>query len=131
VALVESHKKQIEVVPIAGYSTSVIDKYGPYSYLFWDSGEHAGEVLKKETEMIEDAMAQGGIVCSHDIGNQFTQQKDALEYLVSTGKYEWVDINWQEIVNYVSVNNLEEGNNSWHIYPENPFPNFVGALMRK
>jgi hypothetical protein len=31
----------------------------------------------------------------------------------------------------VSVNNLEEGNNSWHIYPENPFPNFVGALMRK
>jgi effector-binding domain-containing protein len=117
---------------IADYSTNVIDKYGKYSYVFWDSGEHGGEILWKETEMLEDALVSGGILCSHDIGNQFTQQTEAMNKLVATGKYEWVSINWNEIFEYVKEHNLEEGNVSWHQYPELPHPpNFVGALRRK
>mgnify|MGYP001576748405 FL=1 len=122
----------IAVIAIADYSVNVIDKHAPYSYIFWDSGEHAGEVLKRETELLEDALISGGILCSHDIGNQFTQQKEALDYLVSTGKYEWIYIDWQPIFDYVKENNLEEGNNSWHLYPELSHPpNFIGALRRK
>ncbi|HRP30468.1 MAG TPA: hypothetical protein PKV73_01185 [Agriterribacter sp.] len=117
---------------VADYSTNVIDKYSPYAYVFWDSGEHGGEVLKKETELLEDAIIPGGILCSHDIGNQFTQQKEAMDYLVSTGKYEWIPIDWPAILKYVADNNLEEGNNSWHVYPDlGHAPNFVGAIRRK
>ena len=122
----------VEVSGVADYSTNVIQKYAPYSYFFWDSGEHAGEVLKKETELLEDAIIPGGILVSHDINNQFLEQKQAMEKLVSTGKYEWIPINWQEIFDYMKENNItEEDNNSWHTYPDLPHsPNFVGAIRR-
>lgn len=122
---------KVGVKTIAGYSTDVIGKHAPYAYVFWDSGEHAGEVLWKERDMLEDALIPGGILCSHDIGNQFTQQKEAMDSLVATGKYEWIPIDWPAIIKYVKEHNLEEGNNSWHIYEENPTPNFVGAVRRK
>lgn len=131
-ALVEGVNKDLSVTLIADYSTNVMDKLGPYSYFFWDSGIHAGEILQKETELIEDTMIPGGILCSHDVGNQFTQQTEAMNYLASTGKYEWVDIKWQEIFDYVKEHDLEANNNSWHTYPELPHPpNFVAALRRK
>ena len=117
---------------VADYSVNVLEKYAPYSWLFWDSGEHGGEVLKKETELIENAIVPGGIICSHDIGNQFHQQKEAMDYLVSTGKYEWIPIDWNPIFDYVKEHSLEDNNNSWHVYPELPHPpNFVGAVKRK
>lgn len=130
--LVAGFNEALVVNAIAEYSTNVISKYGQYAYFFWDSGEHGGEVLKRETELLEDAIVPGGIICSHDIGNQFTQQTDAMQWLVNTGKYEWIPIEWQPIYEYVKKHNLEDGNNSWHVYPDLPHPpNFVGAIRRK
>lgn len=126
-------KHNLDVRCISGYSFDVIAPMGNISYLFWDSGEHGGEVLEKEKMLIEDRIAVGGIVCSHDIGNQFSSQKEAMDYLVNTGKYEWIPINWQEIFDYMKENNItEEDNDSWHTYPDLPHsPNFVGAIRRK
>lgn len=125
-------KEHISLHGIADYSYNVISKYAPYSYVFWDSGEHGGEVLTTERDLLVDAVIPGGIICSHDIGNQFTQQKDAMDWIVATGKYEWIDIGWEPILNYTKENNTEEANNSWHIYPELPHsPNFIGAIKRK
>lgn len=129
--LVSTGNPQMDYLLIPDYSYNVIPQHEKYAYLFWDSGEHGGTVLERETEMIKDCMIPGGIVCSHDIGNQFTQQTVAMEKLVATGNFEWINIPWDEIIPYVKENNLEEGNNSWHIYAENPYPNFVGAVKRK
>lgn len=122
----------MNVVYVGGYSTDILPQHKPYSWVFWDSGEHAGEVLQKEKEILEDAMIPGGIICSHDFNSQFTEQTEAMKYLVSTGKFEWIDIDWQPIFDYVKEHNLETGNNSWHVYPDLPHPpNFVGAVRRK
>lgn len=133
--LVSSHRPtelQVTPEPIADYSYNVIDKYGPYSYLFWDSGEHGGEVLQRELALIEDAMVPNGLLVFHDYKNQFTAVEKAYQQLLRTGKYEEVTLNWQPIFDYVKEHDLETGNNSWHQYPELPHPpNFVGALKRK
>lgn len=116
---------------VADYSYNVIDKYAPYTYVFLDSGSHGDGLPMQEVKLLEEKVIEGGIICFHDFGNQFREPKEAAEYLVNTGKYEWIHINWDEIINYVRDNNLEDGNNSWHIYADNPFPNFVGAVKRK
>jgi hypothetical protein len=86
----------------------------------------------QEAKLLENRIVQGGIIAFHDYKNQFTEVEIAYDYLLSTGKYEPIGINWQEIFDYVKEHNLEEGNNSWHLYPELPHPpNFVGALKRK
>lgn len=103
-----------------------------YSYVFVDSGSHGDGLPMQEAKLLEDRMVQGGIIAWHDYKNQFVEVEQAYNYLLSTGKYEEIIINWQEIFDYVKEHNLEEGNNSWHLYPELPHPpNFVGALKRK
>jgi Ni,Fe-hydrogenase I large subunit len=87
----------------------------------------------QEVKMLEDRIIQGGIIAFHDVFSQFVKQTEAYEYLLSTGKYEEIKINWQEIFDYLKENNIsEDDNNSWHKYPELPYPpNFIGALKRK
>lgn len=120
---------------IADYSTNVIgNKFvlpEPYAYIFVDSGSHQDGLPMQEAKLLEDRVIPGGIIAWHDFKNQFREPAEAADYLVSTGKYEWIDIPWQEIIAYVKKNNLEEGNNSWHLYDDVPFPNFVGAVRRK
>ena len=101
-----------------------------YSFVFSDAGLHDDEVLE-EVKLLEDKLIAGGIICFHDFRNQFTAVERAYNYLLSTGRFEEIIIDWEPIIKYVRENNLEEGNTSWHIYSENPFPNFVGALRRK
>lgn len=104
---------------------------GMYSFVFSDAGLHDDEVME-EMKLLEDKVIPNGIICMHDCGNQFTAVQRSYDYLVSTKKYEPIEINWQPILDYVKENNLEEGNVSWHQYPELPHsPNFVGALRRK
>lgn len=123
-------KVRLGVLP--EYSTSVIDRFDQYSYVFLDSGSHGDGLPLQEVKMLEDRMCVGGILCFHDYKNQFTEVEMAYDYLVRTGKYEPINIDWQEIFDYVKYRNLEQGNNSWHLYPELPHPpNFVGALIRK
>jgi hypothetical protein len=45
----------------------------------------------------------------HDKGSQFTRVDEAYNYLLSTGKFEEIKINWEDIFEYVKWHNLEDG----------------------
>jgi len=121
----------IEKVLIADYSTNVIHKHSNLSFVFLDSGDHGEELVKEEVQELEDRLMGGGILAFHDYQNQFTAVERWYDYLVGTGKYEPIAIDWKEIFDYVRENNLEDGNNSWHEKGSEEFPKFVGALRRK
>lgn len=130
---------ELKVDTVTGFSTEVIpiidkipeNKYGKkYSYVFVDSGSHQDGLPMQEVKLLEDRMIQGGIIAFHDWDSQFKEVKEASDYLVGTGKYEYIPINWDEIIAYVNENNLEEGNESWH-HNELQNPCFVGAVKRK
>lgn len=112
------------------YSIDAIKKYDKYSYVFSDAGSHQDGLPMQEVKLLEDRMVQGGIIAFHDWDSQFREVKEASDYLVSTGKYEYIPINWDEINKYVDDNNIEEGNVTWH-HTEMRNPNFVGAVRRK
>jgi hypothetical protein len=115
---------------VADVSTNQIQKHDNYSYVFVDSGSHQDGLPLQEVKLLEDRIIQNGVIAFHDWGSQFGEVKEASDYLVSTGKYEYIPIDWDEIINYVRENDLEKGNNSWH-HQEMEFPNFVGAVRRK
>ncbi len=112
------------------YSLNVIPRYDELSFCFVDSGVH-DDMVMDEVKMLEDRMIENGIIAFHDYGNQFTAVARAYDYLVATGKYEPIPINWKLIFDYVRSNNLEEGNVSWHEKGSEEFPKFVGAVRRK
>lgn len=119
---------------IADYSTNVVgNTYAisePYSYVMIDSGSHQDGLPMKEVKLLEDRMISGGIIAFHDFRSQFIEVEQAYIYLLSTGKYEEIIIDWNPINQYVIENNLESKNNSWH-HKELETPNFLGALKRK
>jgi predicted O-methyltransferase YrrM len=118
------------IVMVNGYSTDFIENHNNISYAFIDSGSHGDGLPMQEVKMLEDRMVTGGIICFHDYLSQFVEVHQAYDYLVSTGKYEPININWNEIIDYVGARNLEKDNSSWH-HTEMEFPNFVGAVRRK
>lgn len=121
-------KIKINLVP--DYSTNVIEKLGDCSYVMIDSGSHQDGLPMQEVKLLEDRMVEGGIIAFHDWNSQFSEVKEASDYLVGTGKYEYIPINWDEIIEYVNSENLEESNRSWH-HNELRNPCFVGAVKRK
>lgn len=130
--LLQPINKEVTLDMWAAYSTEILPKIqSKFSFVFWDSGTHQDGLPMQEALLLEDMLIPGGIIAAHDVGNQFREPREALEYLVSTGKYEWISIDWKPIIEYVKENNLEEGNDSWHLYDDVPFPNFVGAVRRK
>lgn len=120
----------IDIESWPDYSLNIIPKYDNYSYVFVDSGSHQDGLPMEEAKLLEDRIVPGGIIAWHDFDSQFKEVREAYNYLLSTGKYEEISINWQEIVDYVNAENLEEGNESWH-HAELRNPCFVGALKRK
>ena len=122
---------EILCIKRAEYSTDFLPKHKDYGYIMWDTGSHGHELVSLERPLLEDSIIHGGILVMHDINSQFSACTEAYQYLINTGKYEPLNYDWQEIFNYVKEHNLEEGNNSWHQYPElgHP-PNFVGALRK-
>lgn len=129
--LAEFADDSVDIHMIVGLSENVIPRYDNLSFVFLDTGSHGDGLPMREVKLLEDRIIQGGVLCFHDYKNQFVEVEGAYNYLLSTGKYEAIEIDWPSIINYVRDNNLEDGNNSWHIYEENPYPNFVGALKRK
>lgn len=121
----------IDFTLIPNYSTVVIPRYNGLSFVFLDSGDHGEDLVNAEVRSLEDRIRSGGILAFHDMGNQFTAVQRGYDYLLSTGKYTPININWDVIFNYVRGNNLEEGNTSWHEKGSEEFPKFVGALKRK
>lgn len=100
-----------------------------FGYVFVDSGSHQDGLPMQEALLLEDVVVKGGIIAWHDWNSQFREVKEASDYLVGTGKYQYIPINWEEIIAYVNENNLEEGNKSWH-HNELRNPCFVGAVVR-
>lgn len=121
------------IIPVllGDYSLNAIPKNGPYSWVFVDSDTHQDGLPMEEAKLLEDRMVPGGIICWHDFENQFREPKEAAEYLVSTGKYEWMTIDWERIFAHAEANNLEANNNSWHQAGTEKFPKFVGAVRKK
>jgi len=115
---------------IEDYSTNILPNQKEMAYVFVDSGSHQDGLPMQEVKLLEDKMVQGGIIAFHDWNSQFKEVKEASDYLVSTGKYEYISIGWNEIIEYVNENNLEEGNSSWH-HTGLKNPCFVGAVKRK
>lgn len=127
-----NNQKMVElyIETFADYSTNIIPIIQTdFSYVFVDSGSHQDGLPMQEVKLLEDRMVHGGIIAFHDWNSQFSEVKEASDYLVSTGKYEYIPINWDEIISYVNQNNLEEGNLSWH-HNELKNPCFVGAVKR-
>jgi hypothetical protein len=122
----------VNAIPIAGYSLDFLKLLNMAAFVFVDSGTHSDDLVMQESKALEDKIVKGGVICYHDKGSQFTRVDEAFNYLLSTGKFEEIKINWEDIFEYVKWHNLEDGNDSWHQYPELPHPpNFVGALKRK
>lgn len=121
---------EIKIIYLPKYSTETIPYFDNYAYVFVDSGVH-DDLVMEESKMLEDRMVKGGILAYHDYKNQFTAVERAFDYMLSTGKFEKIDIDWATIFNHVRENNLEQNNNSWHESGSEEFPNFVGALRRK
>jgi hypothetical protein len=126
----------VAVVPvrlafIVGYSTDFLKETKEhYAYVMVDSGSHQDGIPMQEAKLLEDRMIKGGVIVWHDWNSQFKEVKEATEYLVGTGKYEYIPIEWDKIVAYVNENELEVGNLSWH-HQELSNPCFVGAVTRK
>lgn len=124
-------KKPVAISFIIGHSTDFLENTNQeYSYVFSDAGSHQDGLPLAEVKLLEDRIIKGGIICFHDWGSQFKEVKEASDYLVSTGKYEYINIDWGAIVNFVRENDFEKGNDSWH-HREMDFPCFVGAVKRK
>lgn len=120
--------KDIRLYMMPSYSIDEIKNHvGFISFVFVDSGVH-DDMVMEEVKLLEDKIVRKGVIAFHDYKNQFTAVERAYQYLLSTGKYEEIEINWPLILR----EDREEGNNSWHQYPElGHAPNFVGALRRK
>jgi len=118
------------VQAFGSYSLDILPLYSELIFCFVDSGVH-DDLVMEEVKLLEDKIVPHGIIAFHDYLNQFTAVERAYNYLLSTGKYEKIEINWGEIFDYVRDNNLEEGNNSWHEKGSMEFPCFIGALKRK
>jgi hypothetical protein len=124
--------KEMLIKPIAEYSEDYLKKSvgENYAYVFSDAGSHQDGLPLREVQMLEDRIVSGGVILFHDFRSQFVEVEVAYNYLLSTGKYEEIIIDWNPINQCVKENNLEEGNQTWH-HTELESPNFLGALKRK
>ena len=122
----------IGLLPYDDYSINMLPKTTEvFSYVMVDSGSHQDGIPMQEVKLLEDRIIKDGVIAFHDFRSQFIEVEEAYNYLLGTGKYEEIIINWKEITDYVDENNLEDGTNkSWH-HTELKNPCFVGALRRK
>lgn len=126
----EVSNTKVGCVLVGDYSENYIAKYTGYSWVFVDTDTHQGGMAMREAKLLEDRMVVGGIIAFHDWNNQFSDPREAHQYLIGTGMFDNIEIEWDEIFDYVRERNLEAGNNSWHERGSNEFPRYVGAVKR-
>lgn len=95
-----------KAVAWADLSINVIPQYDNYAYVFVDSGSHQDGLPMQEVKLLEDRIVKDGIIAFHDFRSQFKEVEEAYNYLLGTGKFEEIKINWDEIIEYVNQNNL-------------------------
>lgn len=99
-----------------------------FSYVFSDSDDHNYDLIKAENNFLTPRMIKGGIICFHDYGN-YSAPVQIHKELVASGQYENVSIPWDEIKAFVSSENLEASNNTWHCC-EVALPCFAAAVRK-
>lgn len=108
-------------------SLQFLEKYeGPFSYAFIDTDDHQEELVLAEVKALADKMAEGALVLLHDYGN-YRGPIRAGQYLLNTGLYEEIKIDWRPVSNFVKERNLDEGNDSW----AGPDHKHLGCFRRK
>jgi hypothetical protein len=98
------------------------------NYIFIDSDDHQMSLVLEECKTIENRVNRGGLVLFHDFKNQYVGPAIGYDFLLSTKKYEKVDMDWvypEQILKYYDYLDL----NNWHM-PGVLFPRFVGCLRR-
>lgn len=122
---------EVQPLLVGDYSENFLVPRTGYAWVFIDSDNHCGGMAIREAKILLHRMVAGGIIAFHDVDNQFYDPRAAINYLVSTGKFEEINIPWNEIFNFVRAADLESKNNSWHQSGSEEFPKFVGAVRRK
>jgi hypothetical protein len=100
-----------------------------YSYVFIDSDDHQLDLLHQETRMLLEKVMVGGLIFFHDFMGNYVAPGMTADYMVGTGLYEYVDIDWQKAINFVNKYDLEKDNNTWH-FKDMANPNFLGCIKR-
>ena len=121
---------KVETEPVASLSVDFIPEHDNYAYVMVDTGDHSEELVMSELNLLKDRIVVNGFIAFHDLHNQFSGVRKGYDYMVKTGQYEPINIDWKSIFDYVRERNLEEGNNSWHEKGSEEFPKFVGAIKR-
>lgn len=98
--------------------------------VFHDADHTVYDLIKGNCDIVKDKIIPGGIFAVHDYLNQYVAPDQILCELVASGDFEYIQIPWDEIIEFVREYVKEEGNISWHA-PEEEFPCFVGAVKRK
>lgn len=112
------------------YSLHMLEDAANVSYVFIDSDDHQPELVSQEVAKLEDRVLPGGLIFFHDFNNQYHGPRMAYNWLVQRGKYEPIGIDCPSAIQFVQENNLEDGNDSWHM-PGEKYPCYIGCVRRK
>lgn len=101
---------------------------GPFGYAFIDTDDHQFELVMEEARLLKDRMSPRGLIFFHDFKNQYISPALAHKYLIGTGKFEDIEMPWEEAIEYVKKYDLEAKNESWHMSGSGiEFSTFVGC----
>ena len=130
-----------KVTLIQSFSSEFIDQHdGPFSYVFIDT-DHTLEICMGEAKGLEDKMHSGGLIFFHDFKNQYPAPAQVYAYLIDTGKYEEIKVDWDFAIQLTKEHELEKDDVTFARYDgvHSPslselttfeYPTFIGCVRR-
>lgn len=94
-----------------------------------DSDDHNDELVLRECKLLETSILPGGLVFFHDFGNYGGPVKGH-EYLLSTGRFENVELLWGTACTMSAEGNWESRNDSWHAKQSGDNARYLGCARR-
>jgi len=79
-----------------------------------DSDPHEYNMIKEEMSLLEPLLIENALLFFHDYKNQFKDPAKVVDELVASGKYELIEMHWEEAEAFVKEYDLEKKNNSFH-----------------